>query len=253
MQFKVYDFGFYLHQENTTGGYPEPFAQKITEVQDSSPYYLLFGKQTDNSGVNTKFWVDLVLPDTGEFRCLDLISTSLRSDLTNKFQIVANFVHIENEQDANKYFIAEISAMQSLHSYLLSMINCCDANRAARPSCTGCVYNNTEMGQYLLSQGFNGSQSQKKLGEIVSVGISPDVIGRTNMILEIDGESIEIDKQISGIAERYVLNNPNKSIKIYLKTFGSLCGFFDNAFRACLKISYFRPVDSPNNHRNIGQ
>ena len=28
-QFKVYDFGFYLHHEATTGGYPEPFARKI--------------------------------------------------------------------------------------------------------------------------------------------------------------------------------------------------------------------------------
>jgi hypothetical protein len=65
-QFKVYDFGFYLHQEYTTGGYPEPFARKVEEVAALSPYYLLFGKQSDRSGVYTRFWVDLSIPETGK-------------------------------------------------------------------------------------------------------------------------------------------------------------------------------------------
>jgi len=68
--FRVYDFGFYLHQEVTEGGYPEPFAKKILEVQDSSPYYLMFGKQTDRSGVYTRFWVEVKLPNSGIFSCL---------------------------------------------------------------------------------------------------------------------------------------------------------------------------------------
>ena len=53
--FKVYDFGFYLHNETMVGGYPEMFQTAITQVETQSQYYLLFGKQTDKSGIYTKF------------------------------------------------------------------------------------------------------------------------------------------------------------------------------------------------------
>ncbi|MEZ5043964.1 MAG: hypothetical protein R2828_28975 [Saprospiraceae bacterium] len=65
--FKVFDFGFYLHQESYQGSFPEVLQQKIDEVANLSPYYLLFGKQTDKTGVYTKFWVDLKLPGSGQF------------------------------------------------------------------------------------------------------------------------------------------------------------------------------------------
>ena len=97
-QFKVYDFGFYLHQENTTGGYPEPFAQKITEVQDSSPYYLLFGKQTDKNGIYTKFWIALKMPDTAQFSCMtplqrDVYGKRVEKRITDKYAEKNNSRH----------------------------------------------------------------------------------------------------------------------------------------------------------------
>ena len=60
--FKVFDFGFYLHNENMIGGYPEMFQKAIESVQQQSKYYLLFGKQTDATGIYNKFWVVLKLP-----------------------------------------------------------------------------------------------------------------------------------------------------------------------------------------------
>ena len=62
----MYDFGFYLHNETRQGGYPEAFQWAVDTVQTLSRYYLLFGKQTDQSGVYTRFWVDSKLPETGE-------------------------------------------------------------------------------------------------------------------------------------------------------------------------------------------
>ena len=50
-----------------------------------------------------------------------------------------------------------------------------------------------------------------------------------------------------GFSFDIVIHNETKD---YPSSNGS---FFANPLRACLKISYFRPVDSPNNHRNIGQ
>ncbi len=51
--FKVYDVGFYLHHTVTTG-YPQIFEIIKNDVAAQSPYYLLFGKQTDRNGIYTK-------------------------------------------------------------------------------------------------------------------------------------------------------------------------------------------------------
>ena len=67
--FVVYDFGFYLHQEQYEGGFPQVFADKLAEVEQLSPYFLLFGRQTDQSGVNSRMWMGMKLPDTGAFEC----------------------------------------------------------------------------------------------------------------------------------------------------------------------------------------
>jgi|GEM_PF-1259040 len=126
-QFKVYDFGFYLHQENTTGGYPEPFAQKIQEVQALSPYYLLFGKQTDKSGVYTRFWVDLVLPDSAVFSCLtDFDRINLSFYCENNLILLSN----KNSASPQFYYKSEIELIDSLQSGFKKLIDCCYSKRS---------------------------------------------------------------------------------------------------------------------------
>jgi hypothetical protein len=138
-QFKVYDFGFYLHQENTTGGYPEAFAQKIEEVQSLSPYYLLFGKQTDKNGVYTKFWFALQMPTSSKFSCM----TALQREVYNKRVQVKT----ENKyaQASNSYFMyheAEIAGIEELTKIIKEIMECCVANRNGAmersSDCEGC-------------------------------------------------------------------------------------------------------------------
>jgi hypothetical protein len=235
--FKVYDFGFYLHNENMVGGYPEMFQTAITQVETQSQYYLLFGKQTESTGIYTKFWVAMKLPNQDIFYCIDQLSPSLRGDLTAKYGIIANAVHDTNEKAYFRYHEAEIKTIDSLRTYVTALKECCippGQQRRGGPSCTSCAFTPSEFGQNLENRGFSATENQLKLGEITSTGISADVIGRTNLILEVEGESIEIDKQISGIAERYVLNNPSKTIKIYLNRYDDLCGGFDAAYNQFL-------------------
>jgi hypothetical protein len=75
--FGIYEVGFYVHGETTSGGYPEAFQAAIDNAKAHKPYYILFGKQSDSKGLCTRFWVDLELPLGGEFSCLNLISPSL--------------------------------------------------------------------------------------------------------------------------------------------------------------------------------
>ncbi len=232
--FKVVSFGFYLHNETTNGGYPEVFQKVIDEVgaNHASKYYLIFGKQTDKDGIYTKFWVALNLPNQDIFYCIDQLSPTLRSDLTAKYGIIANAVHDANEKAYLRYHEAEIAAIDSLRGYVTALKDCCipPGQQRRGPSCTSCAFTPSEFGQNLVNKGFSATGNQLKLGEITSVGISADVIGRTNLILEVEGDSIEVDKQVSGIAERYALNNPGKTIKIYLNRYDDLCGSFDATY-----------------------
>jgi len=68
--FAVYDFGFYLHQQGYEGGMPQVFQDKIAEVEQESPYFLLFGRELLRGGALGKVWVEVQLPEEGSFSCL---------------------------------------------------------------------------------------------------------------------------------------------------------------------------------------
>jgi hypothetical protein len=59
-QFKVYDFGFYSQNEFMQGGFQAVWDKVVSEIP--TDYYLIFGKQSDQTGIYTKFWVDIKLP-----------------------------------------------------------------------------------------------------------------------------------------------------------------------------------------------
>lgn len=150
--FKVFDFGFYLHQEVTEGGYPEAFQQKIAEVSEISPYYLLFGKQTDKTGIYTKFWVQLKLPKSNYFHCFDTndmekLSLSVELNIDNTYAIPAY------QRSPIHYHQAEISGMEKLRAELLKLKTCCDQNGSNNcdPSCL----TPEEIKLFFLNKGFD--------------------------------------------------------------------------------------------------
>ena len=121
--FKVYDFGFYLHDESYSGGYPEAFAQAIADVSAKSPYYLLFGKQTDHSGVYTKFWVDLKLPTVSDGVCpTEVQMMILEAKLANKVTVTYDSLG----KDPFDYAISERLTMALLRDEMVEVSKCCD-------------------------------------------------------------------------------------------------------------------------------
>jgi len=150
-QFKVYDFGFYLHQEVTDGGYPEPFAKKIQEVQDSSPYYLLFGKQTDGGGVYTRFWVDLKLPDSNSFSCLD---TAGRTMISLGIDLKVNTQYTNSKKLPYFFHEAEITGMKRLEVEVVKLIECCYYSKGAT-SCENPCLTPEEIRIYFENNKFN--------------------------------------------------------------------------------------------------
>ncbi len=150
--FRVYDFGFYLHQETYKEGYPEAMLQKIEEIQaNGTPYYLLFGKQTDKTGIYTKIWVELKLPTEGRFRCW---TETQRSVVQLTLQGAAD--GIENPGLLG-YHDLEKGGMKALKANILSLLACCTDNNN---TCNGNI-DYEEIVPYLISQGFEYVNSYK--------------------------------------------------------------------------------------------
>lgn len=138
-EFKVYDFGFYLHNETMVGGYPEAFQKAIDLAQAGSPYYLLFGKQTDKNGVYTRFWVKLKLPTNARFSCMTQLQREVYQLRVEK-ATVNNFKSNKNEY--LKYYKAEIAGIQELYKIVEEIKDCCVANKGGvvqrSAGCLGC-------------------------------------------------------------------------------------------------------------------
>lgn len=124
--FKVYSFGFYVNMEYFDGySYPQAFVDVKNEVAAQSPYYLLIGRQSDPSGIYTRFWVDVKLPETGSFECLD----------ENKFDgLISELEMTLNSDIENPYTFAqrEKDAIGRMKSFVQRLEICCYANRAGR-------------------------------------------------------------------------------------------------------------------------
>ncbi len=134
-QFKVYDFGFYLHNEVFDGGYPAVFEKVIAEVSSdpTTPYYLLFGRQTDRTGVNTKIWVDLELPLSWLTNCYDekyLSSLEIR--------LLGTFPGTGNQPPSLYHPTSELSAIGWLNLRFLEFASCCIQNARTTSECSSC-------------------------------------------------------------------------------------------------------------------
>lgn len=152
--FKVYDFGFYLHGETKEGGYPEAFQKAINIARDSSPYYLIFGKQTDKNGVYTKFWVQIKLPVSGGFYCLSQETPNFNFDLSHKYQVVTNSFYQENKITLQFYSEAEQKTMEQLAILIGKIKRCCIQNTK---TCDVCLLTPKEIRNYLEGQGYTAT------------------------------------------------------------------------------------------------
>lgn len=135
--FKVYDFGFYLHNETMVGGYPEAFQKAIELAQAGSPYYLLFGKQTDKNGVYTRFWVKLKLPSQAPFACVDAFKLKT---IEQQIELVVNQKYQNLGASYSKYSAAEIAGIKKLIDIVFKYTDCCLCCGNKQTGCESCEY-----------------------------------------------------------------------------------------------------------------
>ncbi|MFZ4474506.1 MAG: hypothetical protein ACOYPR_04885 [Saprospiraceae bacterium] len=190
--FKVYDFGFYLHNETQQGGYPEAFQWAVDTVQTLSKYYLLFGKQTDRSGVYTRFWVDLKLPETGIFSCLDENEWNF---LELNLELTLNIYHHQFQSGQYYFHSSELEGIASVLAFVEKQQECCF--QGAKMTCEIPCLENKKIKTYLESNGFRKISikildlpSAKNKNDKLKINKSVQIIDSANMAIEINGEQI---------------------------------------------------------------
>lgn len=151
-QFKVFDFGFYSLNESMQGGFQAVWDKVIQDAASQSPYYLLFGKQSDRTGVYTKFWLDLKLPTDGKFSCFE-------SDFYNKIEFKVlqkvNADYASNGNSPYSYSGAEIEGIEELKDWITEIVNCCDPElRYKNNGCSLCSWTTQEALEYFSLNGF---------------------------------------------------------------------------------------------------
>jgi len=222
--FKVFDFGFYSMNQYQQGGFKAVWETVKSKVASQSQYYLLFGKITNNQGVYTELWVDLVLPRNNSFTCIDLLSPNLRENLRKKYETTANEIHESNGKNPQKYHLAEIEVMKQLSEYVGGLKQCCDfANRSAN-QCSSCVLSNAQFERTIDEAGLLGASVSKVIDK-THPGMGAEEIGYT---IESGTLSINLDQAITDFKAQVHSKFPNVSIKAYPFNFQDGCDNFDN-------------------------
>ncbi len=116
-KFKVYDFGFYSLTRFMQGGYDAVWEEVKSRVaaKPESDYYIIFGRESSDAGPNTKIRVELELPRTSQFNCLD---EEKRNNVEKYVQAVAN------QNLSTSAYQGEIKALEILEAYIYKIIEC---------------------------------------------------------------------------------------------------------------------------------
>ncbi len=147
--FKVYDYDFYILNEYMQGEFQSTWDQIISNVKLESSYYLLIGKQSDNTGIYTKFWVDVNLPVEGLFSCM---SEFQRISLIHKIEKTIRNYYLDNNNTLSEYANAEVEGIGVLKNLIIDLKNCCQPTN--RSVCSQCE--KEMISDYLDGEGFTG-------------------------------------------------------------------------------------------------
>lgn len=182
--FKVYDIGFYVHNDNINSGV-SPIWEKIKTETESDPisdYYLIFGRESNNNRQDSKIRVKLKLPSTIAFNCL---SNEERENIEKYIEQVAN------DKKNVGYINAELTSLDLLKDYLYKTIKCnCSSNG---PNCSQFT-NFSFLDLQLKGLGFRKKE--------IKVGGNSSWVNGTQEIYDYFGKKVFIDGVEYNIADQ---------------------------------------------------
>ncbi|MBK8852456.1 MAG: hypothetical protein IPN73_20190 [Saprospiraceae bacterium] len=145
-QFKVYHFGFYSQNEFMQGGFQAAWQIAINDAKSTTPYYLLFGRQNEDSKGNSRIWVEISLPSTGNFSCLSDVISTIKYRVENAVNTYYN-----SHKSPFEYSNAEKEGIVKLQSIVVDIKNCCQPGN--RNICSQCEAES--ISDYMVASGFD--------------------------------------------------------------------------------------------------
>ncbi len=147
-QFKVYDFGFYANNEFMQVGFQDLWDKVVNDAKAETPYFVIFGRQLPDSKGNAKIWVEVNLPNSGSFSCIDDIALGFRSSLNSKIRTVAEIEFANSSNLPYSFIQAELRSISILKKFISNIVSCCDLGLRSS-SCTTCLFTSDEVTAYL--------------------------------------------------------------------------------------------------------
>jgi hypothetical protein len=204
--FAVYDFGFYLHQQGYEGGMPQVFQDMIAEVEQESPYFLLFGRELSNNSGLGRIWVEVRLPLIESNECFRAINQLI---LKEKLDLL-----LEGEVSGSNHY----TELQIAINYLKSW-----ASNALAGDC--CDYEPVEIQSFLHSVGFISEEceilGESLGGDSVIVDSIYSVFDYSGQTIKLHGESVDINNTLQKII--FDLNAEEGDSKAFITTNDNLC------------------------------
>lgn len=229
-QFKVFTAGFYVVQESYSDyGYIEAFSLLKDSVLLASPYYLLIGRESNANGIFVKWWIDLKMPNTGKFACIDEQYSTFRKEIVEKVEVFADRAVIDNPSLAgNGFRLIEKSIFDTLTSYVSSITECCNApNKGA--TCISCFFSAQEFQDKVDNLGLYGNSCNIISVKNTDNESNPELINR--IVFEA-GEEIDIDAELDALSQVFLQENQGSTIKIFKWRYPSHCGSFEETYDA---------------------
>lgn len=130
---------------------PAIWEDVIRKSNQQSPYYLLIGRQTNFDGSKNEIKVELKLPSSGPFSCIN----------ENYKQVIKTAIEIAVKQKGSvaDYPANILNAVNTLHTYVKRVNGCCSEGQFL--SSCGCPINLNEIRNVLISKGFNEIQANQ--------------------------------------------------------------------------------------------
>lgn len=237
-QFRVYDFGFYIHNNVTAEGVPEAWAKAVDSVENSQTtqfYFILFGRESDSSGINKKIRVKIRLPEDPRYACLNVEERVALERLMGE---------VANENLHQGYVKAEIEALKVLKDYIYKVIVCNCANTG--PNCnqfSGFRYIDLELRglgfrKKQIELGAPASWPNGTLGIYDHVGAKVIIDGEESYIPDEISESKEIFDSPVQVLEDTTINTSITGEVYILNNESFVNGEWENAYNRSSELDY---------------
>jgi hypothetical protein len=136
-QFKVVEFGYYLHTVATKDGMESLWAKMKEDAQQEAPYYLLIAKESTIQTIYSQFRVSIKLPNEAPFACIDEFKLKT---IEQQVELAINQKYQSFDGSYFRYAEAEIAGMKKLKDIIFKYTDCCLCCGNKQTGCESCEY-----------------------------------------------------------------------------------------------------------------